>query len=202
MTCGRQSGMSVVELLVAITLFAVFLGGAVAFYLVHQRAMARGQEKIEVHQNARVALALLARELRGAGYDPDGIIPEQAVPAAIQSADADTVTFLADADLDGELDRVTYRLEETRLLRDTASWNGSSFSAGVTSEIARGIVALSFEYFDAATPDNQSIPAPVAVADLGRIRRIALGLVARRPSTADSDETFVLETDVTLRNLR
>jgi hypothetical protein len=42
----------------------------------------------------------------------------------------------------------------------------------------------------------------VSVADLERIRRITLGLVARRPSTADSEETFVLKTDVTLRNLR
>jgi type II secretory pathway component PulJ len=198
----RQSGVSVIELLVAITLFAVFLGGALAFYLVHQRAMARGQEKIEVHQNARVALASLARELRAAGYDPDGVIPEQATASAIQSADSETVTFLADVDVDGEMDRVTYRLAGTSLLRETAPWNGSSFSTGVTSEVAGGIVALSFEYFDDATPDNESIPAPVSVADLERIRRITLGIVARRPSTADSDETFVLKTDVMLRNLR
>jgi type II secretory pathway component PulJ len=201
-TSGRQSGLSVVELLVAVTLFAIFLGGALAFYLVHQRAMARGQEKIEVHQNGRVALASLARELRAAGYDPGGVIPEQSVPAAIQSAESDTVTFLSDVDLDGKLDRVTYRLADARLIRETASWNGSSFSSAVSSEVADGIAALSFEYFDDATPDNESIPTPVGRDDLERVRRVTLGLVARRPSTADSDETFVLETDVTFRNLR
>jgi Tfp pilus assembly protein PilW len=194
--------MTVVELLVAVTLFVLFLGGALSFYLVHQRAMARGQEKIEVHQNARVALASVARELRMAGYDPDGIIPEQASPTAIQAADAGTLTFLADVDVNGDLDRVTYRLVGTSLVRETATWNGTSFSAGASSEVANGIVTLSFEYFDDATPDNESIPAPLGGADLERVRRITLGLVARRPSSADSDEVFMLRTDVTLRNLR
>jgi type IV pilus assembly protein PilW len=194
--------MTVIELLVAVTLFTVFLGGALSFYLVHQRAMARGQQKIEVHQNARVALASVARELRMAGYDPEGVIPEQSTPIAIQAADSETLTFLADVDVNGELDRVTYRLVETSLVRETASWNGSSFTGGAASVVADGIVGLSLEYFDDATPDNESIPAPVGSADLERIRRITLGLVARRASTADSDETFVLRTDVTLRNLR
>jgi Tfp pilus assembly protein PilW len=194
--------MSVVELLVAITLFAVFLGGALGFYLVHQRAMAGGQEKIEVHQNARVALAALTRDLRAAGHDPDGVISEQPIPAAIQAADSDALTLLGDVDVDGELDRVTYRLAETSLVRETATWNGSSFSTRVASEVANGIVVLSFEYFDDAAPDNESLPAPVSGADLERIRRITLGLVARKPSTADSEETFVLKSDVTLRNLR
>lgn len=194
--------MTVVELLVAVTLFAIFLGGALSFYLVHQRAMARGQEKIEVHQNARVALASVARELRMAGYDPDGVIPEQSSPTAILAADADTLTFLADVDVNGELDRVTYRLVGTNLVRETAPWNGSSFSARTSSEVANGIVALSFEYFDDATPENESIPAPLGGADLERVRRVTLGLVAQRPSTADSDEIFMLRTDVTLRNLR
>jgi len=194
--------MTVVELLVAMTLFAIFLGGALSFYLVHQRAMARGQEKIEIHQNARVALASVVREIRMAGYDPGGVIPELTSPTAIQTADADALTFFADVDVNGELDRVTYRLEEASLVRETASWNDSSFSAGTSSEVAHGIVALSFEYFDDATPDNESLPAPLSGADLERVRRIRLGLVARRPSTADSDEIFVLRTDVTLRNLR
>ena len=194
--------MTVVELLVAVTLFTIFLGGALSFYLVHQRAMARGQEKIEVHQNARVALASVARELRMAGYDPDGVILEQTSPTAIQAADADTVTFLADVDVNGDLDRVTYRLAGTNLVRETAPWNGSSFSVGASSEVANGIAGLSFEYFDDTTPDNESIPTPLGGADLERVRRITLGLVARRPSTADSDEIFVLRTDVTPRNLR
>jgi type IV pilus assembly protein PilW len=198
----RDTGLSVIELLVAITLFAIFLGGALSFYLVHQRAMVRGQEKIEVHQNARVALASVARELRMAGYDPGGTIPRLDPPTAIQSADADALTFLADVDRDGELDRVTYRVAGTALVRETAAWTGESFSAAESSAVADGIVALSFEYLDDTVPDREPIPSPVAVADLERIRGVTLGLVSGRPSTADSDETFVVETTISPRNLR
>jgi prepilin-type N-terminal cleavage/methylation domain-containing protein len=197
-----QSGMTVLEVLVAAALFSIFLAAALSFYLVHQRASARGQEKIEVQQNARVALTVVAREVRMAGYDLDAVIAAQSPPSAIQDARNDRLTFLADIDDDGKLDRVTFRVEGTRLIRDSASWNGGSFSTTVSSEVAEGIVVLSFEYFDGELPENHRVPAPVAQAELEEIRSINVGLVARRPSTADSEETFLLSTDVSLRNLR
>lgn len=199
---SRESGLTVLELLVAVTLFALFLGAALSFYLVHQRAAARGQEKIEVQQNARVALASAVREIRMAGYDPEGLIAELATPAAIQTAEPDRLTFLADVDDDGRIDRVTYRREGTSMVRAAGSWTGGSFSTEASSVVADDIVGLSFEYFDDDAEEDGAIPAPVASADLERIGRVRLGLVARRPSTAETEETFVLRTDVALRNRR
>ena len=197
-----QSGMTVLEVLVAAALFSIFLAAAMSFYLVHQRASARGQEKVEVQQNARVALTIMAREIRMAGYDLDAVIAALSEPTPIQDARDDRLTFLADVDDDGKLDRVTFRLERSRLMRDSASWNGGSFSATVSSEVAEGIVALSFEYFDGELPENNRFPTPVAQGSLEQIRSINVGLVVRRPSTADSEETFLLGTDLSLRNLR
>ena len=197
-----QSGMTVLEVLVAAALFSIFLAAGLSFYLVHQRASARGQEKIEVQQNARVALAVVAREVRLAGYDPDAVIASQSTPTPIQDARDDRLTFLADVNDDGKLDRVTFRLEHSRLIRDSSSWTGGSFSSPVSSEIAEGIVVLSFEYFDGELPENNRVSTPVSQAGLAEIRSIHVGLVARRPSTADSEETFLLGTDVSLRNLR
>ena len=83
-----------------------------------------------------------------AGYNPGRAIPDKPTPTPIQEADSDTLTILADVDGDGRLDRVAYELRDTRLVREIASWNGTSFSATSSSEIAGGIVGLSFGYFD------------------------------------------------------
>jgi len=197
-----QAGLTLLEVLVAAALFALFLGAALSFYLLHTRAAARGQQKIEVQQNARVALAVAAREIRMAGYDPDAVIAQQSTPAAIQDAGEHRLTFLADIDDDGKLDRVTFRLDGASLIRETSSWNGGSFSSPVPSEIAGGIAMLSFDYFDGSVPERERIPAPVARSRLGEIRSIRLDLASSRPSAADSEHTLILGTDVTLRNLR
>jgi prepilin-type N-terminal cleavage/methylation domain-containing protein len=197
-----QAGLTLLEVLVAATLFALFLGAALSFYVLHARAAARGQEKIEVQQNARIALAVAAREIRTAGYDPDAVIASLPTPAAIQEAGDHHVTFLADLDDDRRLDRITFRLDGSSLIREVSSWNGSSFSSPVPSEIAGGIAALAFDYFDGSVPERERIPAPVARSRLREIRSIHLDLASNRPVAADSEETLILGTDVTLRNLR
>ncbi len=105
-------------------IFAIVLFAIYTIHLTSQNTSIRGVNKIEVQQNARVAKERMAREIRMAGYDPGSAIPVQRSPTAVQVATATTLTFIADVTGDGVSERVTYQLQRTQLIRESASWVG------------------------------------------------------------------------------
>jgi prepilin-type N-terminal cleavage/methylation domain-containing protein len=196
---NRQGGFTLVEALVALVVFGVIMVGAFTLYASNHDALRQGQTKAEVQQNARVALQVAAREIRIAGYDPSGVLPTLTSPTAIQVANPNNLTFVSDVTQDGVLDQVTYQVRDNRLIREISSWNGSSFPAPATSEVAGDIGLLTFAYFDNTTPVNTAISAPVAAADLDDIRRITISLVTSG-MVVGTQEQFPLVIDVRLRN--
>jgi prepilin-type N-terminal cleavage/methylation domain-containing protein len=195
----RENGFTLVELLVGLAVFGLVMVAAFALYASNQQIYHRGQTKAEAQQNARVALETASREIRIAGFDMSGVLDTLTPPTSIQAANASDLTFAADLNGDGVLDRVTYRVQNRRLIREFSSWNGSAFTAPTSSELAQGIDTLTLTYFDDTTPTNVALAAPVASADLDQIRRIRLGIVAS-DSAVDAEESFPLFVDVRLRN--
>ena len=170
-------------------------------YVLHgrRRAQRRGQSRAEAQQNARVALQTAAREIRIAGYDLSDVVSTLTPPTAIRVTNQSDLTFVADVTGDGVLDQVSYRLQGGQLIRELASWNGSSFPAPVAGELADGLGNLTFTYFDDTTPTNGAITAPVATASLGDIRRVTISLVAA-DTVVGAQQAFPLVVDVQLRN--
>jgi type IV pilus assembly protein PilW len=197
---ARQDGFSLLELLVASGLFFSLMVGVLTLYAQTHRGWARGQSRIESQQSARVAVESMAREIRLAGYDPSGAIETLDEPAAVQTAEGAALTFLADTNGDAVTDRVTYRLVGARVLREFSSWDGSSFTAPLTSLVAEGVSSLVFGYSDAAAPANNPIAAPVEEDDLASIRRVTVDLVTTQ-ETSGRRESYPLIMDVQLRNL-
>ncbi|MFM6990537.1 MAG: PilW family protein [Rhodoferax sp.] len=62
-----QRGLSLVELLVALTLGLVAVGGAVSIYLANRQSFATVEAVARVEEGTRFALELLARDVREAG---------------------------------------------------------------------------------------------------------------------------------------
>ncbi len=191
-----QRGFTLLEALIAAGIFAVVLVGAVSFFATNGGLYNRGQSQAEAQQNARVALEAIAREIRMAGYDHSGVIAALASPTSIQTGSSSSLTFVADATGDGVLDRVTYRLQGSQLVRDISSWNGTAFPTATTGEVADGLSTLDFSYYDSA---NASISAPVAAGSLAGIRRITVSLVTAK-TTVNVQQAFPLVVDVRLRN--
>ncbi|MFQ5881716.1 MAG: PilW family protein [Candidatus Methylomirabilales bacterium] len=214
---GRQRGFTLLEILVSSAIFGIVLGAIYIMYVTNQTTFARGENKIELQQNARVAMERMAREIRMAGYDPSGAIPAQPVgqQTAIQVADANTITFIADVDGDNsnpadtvpDSDQVTFQLQGTQVIRDISSWLGGPWTPDppTSSELADGVrpaadpagPGLTFMYFDGS---DTPIITPVPAASLGNIRRITLVLTTQA-TAAGRQETFTLTMDVRLRNL-
>jgi len=196
-----QRGFSLLEVLVAMLVLSFFMLGVTTIYLSNQRAYERGQTQAETHQNARVGLEMLTRELRMAGFDPQEQILLQATPSVFQVATADTLTFLADVSGDDTLDRVTYRVQGGRLIREFSSWDGSGFPAAAIGEVAAGVSGFGLAYFDGVQPTNNSLPAPVTGTTLWDIRRVTVTLQTVGRTVAGLETTYDLSIDVKPRNL-
>jgi prepilin-type N-terminal cleavage/methylation domain-containing protein len=187
-----QSGFTLMEMLISAAVFAIVLTAVYLMLITNQVTYARGENKVEIQQNGRVAMRRIAREIRMAGYDPASAIPAQASQTAVQVANANTITFIVDLDGDDVSDQITYRLQGNQIIRESSSWVGGAWTPNppVSSELADSVSALSFTYFD---------NTDTVTATLADIRRITLGITVQDTSAGFQD-TFPLTVDVRLRN--
>lgn len=65
---NRQSGFTLVELLVVIALFGIFAGAVYALYIAHMKTVLSREEVLDVQQNVRIAMDRLTRDMRMAGF--------------------------------------------------------------------------------------------------------------------------------------
>ena len=69
----RTSGMTLVEMLIAIAVFGIVAAGALTFLTYQGRAFRRGNDRLDVVQNLRFAAGTVERDLRSLGaHVPDG----------------------------------------------------------------------------------------------------------------------------------
>jgi len=66
-------GVSLVELLVALAICGSVIAGAYRFFMTQTRAHSVQEQIIEAQQNVRLAMEILSRDLRMAGYDDDSL---------------------------------------------------------------------------------------------------------------------------------
>ena len=66
----NSHGFSLIELLVAMAIFAVLMASVTMAFHTQQQSQVREQMVLEMQQNVRGALQLMEREIRMAGYDP------------------------------------------------------------------------------------------------------------------------------------
>jgi len=187
-----QQGFSLLEVLISLSVFTIVIFAVYTTFTASHRTFVRGEDKIELQQTSRVAMGMAASEIRTAGYDPSNVMTLMPT-TAIQVANANTLTFIADVDGNNVTDQVTYRLQGTQLIRDFASWGGAApFPAPASEQLADGVTALTFAYFDSS--DNPT-------ATLANIRRITIGLTVQETGVG-GQQSLPLTMDVRLRNVQ
>ncbi|PYM30241.1 MAG: hypothetical protein DMD80_04125 [Candidatus Rokuibacteriota bacterium] len=172
--------VTLAELLVALVTFGLVAAAVVTLLDEGQRAWAYGAARAETQQSARVAMARLTAEIRGAGRGGQGF-------AAVAVAAPEQIVLQQDLDGDGVIaargERVTWRLDGAILRRE---------AGGGAQPIINGVRALTLTYFDAAGAPTTT-PAEV--------RSVEIVLVTRPDySVAGSSVSTVLTTHVRLRN--
>lgn len=179
MAGGRnERGFSMVELLVAIAALALVLAAATTIQQSVLQAYVVGSNKSEVQNNARVALELMARELRQ-------------TPGALTAATTTTLT-LQDQ---GTGAAVTYALTG-----DVPNATLTRSAGGVAAVVIGRIQALTFTYRDV---NNNVLGAPVGTP--ANVFRIDITVRTASEDTVANggvaDTKAQITTSVRLRNL-
>ena len=97
-----SKAMSLVEVLVAMTITVVVIGGIYALLIQSQRTSVGQSYVAEMQQNARIALDLMTREIIMAGYDPTN--PDHLVlrMPPVLNPSSTSIRVLADLNQDGD----------------------------------------------------------------------------------------------------
>jgi len=142
-------GFTLVELMVAMAAGAIVLAAVMTSFLSQHKSYLVQDDVVEMQQNARVAMDMLTREIRGAGFDPSG-----KANAGIITATAGRLGFTQDLNNNGVIDlgeeAITYGFSSV----DDADFDGIVKPDGVGAPLGRNI--------DSATGSGVSGFKPVA----------------------------------------
>jgi type II secretory pathway pseudopilin PulG len=145
---GDEQGYSLIEILVAVAIMMMLLGGISTLLVEGQRISAGQTDIIRMHQSVRTAIDLMSSEILMAGYDPTNPNYPFIRRAPILEPSATTLRIIADLNNDGDAadanENVFYEWDSStnEITRDTGS-------GGVV--IARNISACTFTFNPAAT---------------------------------------------------
>lgn len=169
MKLARSDGFSLVEVMVAMAIFAVLSSAIVSSITTSTRAFVDRRIEAEAQQDRRTVNYVLARTLREAGLDP-----LDKAGTGIEQALANRLTFSADYNLNGVLDaneRMTFVFDPVKKNLARFPGNGSSGSGTV---VAGNLTEVTFSYFD-SSGNNLGAPDKDA-AKLADIRSITVNI--------------------------
>lgn len=166
---GNAAGFTLVEVLVAIGIFAVLSTAIVSSLTTTSRSFTDRRVESEAQQDRRTASYILTRNLREVGLDPHG-----SANAGIEQALADRITFSMDNNLNGTLDageQMTFIFDAANGTLTRLPGDGTVGPGGV---VASSLSAVTFRYL-AADGTDLGVPDKDA-ALLADIRSIAVDL--------------------------
>lgn len=169
-----QRGFTLAELLVAFVIVGLILAGLLTLLMAGSQSYLTGANQVEAQGTARAALERMAQEIRGAGYNPQGVTTFNPIvgASACPNTDAPIATaFMIQSDTNGDgtiqaTECVSYTLNGTNLQR-------RDFSVDATPQtIMGGIQGLTFTYWKG---DGSQI-IPMVASEVPNIRSIQLDI--------------------------
>jgi len=186
----EEKGFTLVELLVAVFVAGIVMGGVYSAYYSQQKSYAAQEQMAEMQQNLRSAMYFMAKEIRMAGCNPMGWTND----AGFQAVGPNSVTFsmnIRGQSATDPPDKDTGDPNET-IVYSLSDWNGDGIDDLMRSTpptgnaaVAENIDALNFVYLDA----NGNV-----TIDRLAVRSVQITLVAR---TSRGDPGFTDTTTYT-----
>jgi prepilin-type N-terminal cleavage/methylation domain-containing protein len=162
----RSRGLSLVELLIAITISSAVIAGAYNLFIVERRSYSLQDDLAQMYQTMRSSEQTMVREIRMAGYKLKNITIWSDVPGTgfadgekedIEEATPGAFTFTADVDGDGVMETVRYALRNNELTRQLWRWDTTSNSwrsGGGARSMAENMEELHMSYLILADNDG------------------------------------------------
>jgi prepilin-type N-terminal cleavage/methylation domain-containing protein len=183
-----RRGMSLVEMMLALSMFAVVLGVVFSFMTNSRRSYTATSERAFYQQSLRASLSLLTREIRSAGCDPEG-------SGLDRFAVADDQRLRVQMDLDGDGAFDGANPDENVLweyLPGTKELQRDAGAGAIT--VLRDVENLAFRYFD--DDEDELIATPLSAADRELVRYVDLELEGE----SGTGEAVIYRTRILLRN--
>lgn len=193
---SQTKGFSVIETLVAITIFAIATIAIMTFVVQNYQFLRRINEQVEAQNYARKAVKTIIKELRDANVADTGAY-------TIESASSTSLIFFANIDSSSDRERIRYFLEGSNLKKGVIKPSGMPIEYKPADEIittvARYVRNLSFLYFDGNyTGTENPLSEPINVTQI-KFARISLEVDVVPNVKPDG---FVLTSEVNIRNLK
>jgi prepilin-type N-terminal cleavage/methylation domain-containing protein len=215
----REDGFTLVEMMVAMSIFLLILVGVFQIFDPSNKAYLTSERKLGVQQNGRVAMDTIVRMVRMTGYFPENVNdtnPANDVANRIQAASDTALAVAGDLDGSGASNAFTFCLDTggLRVVRGPLG-TAASYTCSTGNVLAESVTALSFAYFDSANNpipnpptgpynlDNQALgaaPAFATTTQRAAVARIVIKLTARESVPGQPAQTYDLASDVRLRN--
>lgn len=215
----NERGFSVLEALISLVLFVIVLTAALSVYMPSRMIFTRGERKTDVQQNARLAMADMARQIRMAGYFPENFSdapPDPPIAVPVLVATSDFLAIHGDVDNSNVSNAFGYCLDGSLLRRTRAATDDAgAYSCSAGDVLAENVTGLRFTYYDGngnPVPDPPSTPYaldgenPGSVPDLddtttrGSVRRVVVTLTVEAPTPHGGTQVYHLASDAWLRN--
>jgi prepilin-type N-terminal cleavage/methylation domain-containing protein len=205
----HAKGLSLVELMIAITISSALVAGAYNLFIVERRSYSLQDDLAHMYQTMRSSEQTMVREIRMAGYKLKDVTIWSDVPGTgftdgekedIEEATPGSFTFTADVDGDGVMETVRYTIRNNELTRQLWRWdttNNSWRSGGGARSMAENMENLKMSYLILA--DNDGIDNDLdddgdAIADeLGEM------LLTAQPSKTERKYLRALRLTMTMR---
>lgn len=202
----KDNGFTLIELMVAMAMATVVSGVIYSAYTIQTTIYSEQEKAVEMQQNARAALMMLQKEIRMAGYNPDGIqhiscndnpSVGPAVKPGIHTATATTIGFSMDLNSDGDCgdsgENVAYSIYTADGIKKLGR-NDLTDSQPI-QPVAGNIINIDFVYLfqlpsDTISSGKAPTSTPSAV-NLDEIAAVQVALLARS-STQDHEQPVAL----------
>lgn len=183
-----RRGMTLVEMMISITIFAVVLGVVMGFMTTSGRSYSATREKVQYQQSVRAVISLLTKEIRSTGCDPANIGFDRFVLA-------DNNSLRCQMDLNGDSD-VTDVTPDENVTYNFNPANGELSRDNGTGAIVilRGVTSVTFTYLDQA--GNVLGAVPLNATDRFLVRFVDLTISGE----TDTGEPIDYTSRVALRN--
>lgn len=188
----KNSGFTLVELLVAMSVSAVIMTAVYAAYQSQQKSYVVQEEVAALQQNLRAAMFYMTNQIREAGCNPASIVGSG--EPRILTADADEINFTTDlrggsfgSDPDGKTDGFYENITYSLYTSDDIQKLGIQRTANENRQpVIENVDALNFVYLDQNGNRLDDDGIGNVTTNIVNIRSIEVTLVVRA-SLEDSD---------------
>jgi len=212
-----EAGFTLIEMMITFAAFLMIMLAVMMLYDSASKVQRRTERRLDIQQNARLAMAHMARQIRMAGYFPENFgasPPSPAVANPIHVATNAALAIHGDSDGSNASNVFVYCLDGTDL-RTLKVAAGASIACTSGEILAQNIQSLEFTFFNAAgatipatpTPpyslDSQGasgIPNLATLTQRSAVRRVLITMTGRAVTASVGTQTYTLTSDVVLRN--